>query len=153
MRFRWPHFLYILPDMRSLLLFALGIGMIAADPQAELMQADRDFARDTAARGLDGWMSWFHEDALANAKTGVIKGKPALRSYYAQFIGTPGFQLVWAPTHAEASPDGKLGYTIGTGTAITKKADGTEDRKPAHYLTVWRRGADGKWRVVTDLGN
>ncbi len=143
----------ILAGMRWIVTLVLAAGLWGADPRAELMEADRAFARDTAARGLEGWMSWFHEDAVHNGKQGLLKGKASLHSFYATFIGTPGFELVWEPLHAEASPDGQMGFTVGKGTVIRRNPDGTEQRQPAHYLTVWRRGADGKWKVVTDLGN
>lgn len=139
--------------MRWLAFVFLTTCLWAADPREELLEADRAFARDTAARGLEGWMSWFHEDALHNGQGGLLRGKPRLREYYAGFIGTPGFQLVWEPLHAEASPDGRMGFTVGMGTAIRRKPDGSEERRPARYLTVWRKGADGRWKVVTDLGN
>lgn len=143
----------MLGGMRWLLLPVLAFTLSGADAREELLEADRAFARDTAARGLEGWLEWFHEDALVNAPGGVLRGKAVLREYYGKFIGTPGFQLIWAPVEAEASPDGRMGYTVGTGTAVTRKADGTEERRPARYVTVWRRGADGRWKVVTDLGN
>jgi ketosteroid isomerase-like protein len=125
----------------------------ASDPRAELLEADRAFDRDTAARGLDGWMSWFAEDAQINARTGVIKGKAALREHYSKSIGQPGFSLRWQPLYAEASKDGTLGYTFGKGESVTTKPDGTTEKRPANYLTVWRKQKDGSWKVATDIGN
>ena len=131
----------------------LAAGTFAADPRAELLDADRAFARDTAARGLDGWMSWFAEDAQLNHRTGVIKGKPALRAHYGKVIGQPGVAVTWKPLYAEASQDATLGYTVGEAEWTTTGKDGKVEKSVGHYLTVWRKMKDGSWKVVTDLGS
>jgi ketosteroid isomerase-like protein len=125
----------------------------AADWKSELMEADRAFSRATAERGLDGWMSWFAEDAQVNAAGGAVRGREALRAHYAKMFSQPGFSIRWAPYFAEASADGTLGYTLGTATIASRAADGTLKEQQGRYLTVWRRGRDGRWSVVTDLGN
>ncbi len=56
--------------------------------------------------------------------------------------------LTWAPRVADAAPSGDLAYT--SGDAIIK--DG-KDVSYSNYLTVWKRQADGSWRVVADGGN
>ena len=137
------------PGPMTLILYLL----LSVAVDQSLMEADRAFDRDTAARGLDGWMSWFADDAQLNHRSGVIRGRSSLREHYGKSIGQPGFSLRWEPLYAEAARDGSLGYTFGKAEATTRKADGTVEKRPANYLTVWRRMPDGKWRVVTDLGN
>ncbi len=140
--------------MRFLLLFsALSLPLLSADFRQQLLDADRAFARDTAARGLDGWMSWFADDAQVNHRTGLIKGKPALREHYGKAIGQPGVTVTWEPIYAEPSQDGTLGYTLGVAEWTTKTADGKVEKRPGRYVTVWRRMKDGTWKVVTDIGN
>ncbi|MEP7088449.1 MAG: DUF4440 domain-containing protein [Gemmatimonadota bacterium] len=56
--------------------------------------------------------------------------------------------LTWAPRVADAAPSGDLAYT--SGDAIIR--DG-KDVSYSNYLTVWKRQADGIWRVVADGGN
>jgi ketosteroid isomerase-like protein len=106
-----------------------------------------DFARQTAARRLDGWMDFFADDASIIHDGQTVTGKNALRAFYQPVFANKDFSLTWSPTHAEASRDGTLGYTVGlyearNGTAISR----------GMYTTVWRK-VDGRWKVVLDLGS
>ena len=115
--------------------------------EQELRDADLDFARQTAARRLEGWMDFFADDASIIHDGQTITGKDALRAFYQPVFANQEFSLTWSPTHAEASKDGTLGYTYGkyearSGTAISH----------GMYTTVWRK-VDGRWKVVLDLGS
>lgn len=115
--------------------------------QKELRQADLDFAQQTAARRLEGWMDFFAEDASIIHDGQTVTGKDALRAYYQPVFANKDFSLTWSPIHAEASRDGTLGYTFGeyeakSGTTISH----------GMYTTVWRK-IDGRWKVVLDLGS
>jgi ketosteroid isomerase-like protein len=136
----------------AILTLCLTLAALAADPRQELLDADRAFARATAERGLDGWMSFFARDARLNSPQGHLQGHSALRAYYAA-VFIPGFTLEWEPFHAEASADGSMGYTLGTSVATARGPNGETKVRRGRYLTVWRRQADGSWKVVTDLGN
>jgi ketosteroid isomerase-like protein len=61
-------------------------------------------------------------------------------------------ELSWVPEHAEVAASGDLAVTRGhyriTGH-VTE--EGTGDAK-GYYVTVWRRGGDGQWQVVCDVG-
>ena len=115
--------------------------------EKDLRQADLDFARQTAARRLDGWMSFFADDASIIHDGQTVTGKDALRAFYQPVFANKDFSLTWSPTHAEASRDGTLWYTFGeyearNGTAISH----------GMYTTVWRK-VDGHWKVILDLGS
>jgi ketosteroid isomerase-like protein len=128
-------------------------GWPAADPRQELLNADRAFDRDTAVRGLEGWMSWFASDAQINPPGGPVQGTEALRAYYAKMFAREGFSLRWQPFFAEVSRDGTLGYTLGTAQLSYRDKDGQVVKRETRYLTVWRKRRDGVWRVVSDMGN
>lgn len=111
------------------------------------------FDRATAERGLEGWMSFFAEDALANAPGGPVRGKQALRAHYAGMFARKNFSIRWKPFHAEAARDGSLGYTLGTAEVSWTDESGSQVKRASRYLSVWRREAGGQWRVVSDIGN
>jgi ketosteroid isomerase-like protein len=119
----------------------------AAALEKELRDADLDFAKQTVARRLEGWMDFFADDA-SNIHDGVtVTGKAALRAWYEPIFANKDFTLRWTPTHAEAAKDGTLGYTYGNyeawnGAAVSR----------GMYVTVWRR-VNGRWKVVLDLGS
>lgn len=115
--------------------------------EQELRDADLDFAKETAARRLEGWMDFFADDASIIHDGRTVTGKDALRAFYQPIFANKDFNLTWSPTHAEASTDGTLGYTYGeyqakSGTAVSRGI----------YTTVWRK-IGGLWKVVLDLGS
>ncbi len=140
--------------MRLLLLCMLcAVPVLAGDAAAALMQADRDFDQATAQKGLEGWMSFFADDARLNQRGGPIEGKAAVRAFYAKMFSRKNFSIRWKPLHAEASKDGSLGYTFGEAQISWEEPNGETRRADGRYVTVWRRQADGAYKVVTDLGN
>lgn len=123
------------------------------DPTQALLEADRLFAEDTAELGVDGWLAWFEANGTMVQGTGEVRGHDAIRALMAPFFADSTAQLVWDPIRAEISEDSDLGYTIGSYRVI--RAGVAEDEPPlSHgmYLTVWRRQADGAWKVAADIG-
>ncbi len=119
--------------------------------RAALIRTDTAFAQASAARGLDGWLAFFAEDATIFPPDGtVVSGLEAIRAHYRATGFTPA-GLAWRPLGAEVAAAGDLGYTFGTWT-LTGAAGGAVVRKGS-YVTVWRRGGDGGWKVVADIGS
>jgi len=59
--------------------------------------------------------------------------------------------LAWQPNFAGMAASGDMGFTTGPWEA---KAD-IKDEKPqgyGHFVTVWKKQADGSWKFVVDLG-
>lgn len=131
----------------------LGLHLSASDAAGSLMEADRRFDRDTASRGLDGWMANFADDAQLNTHKGVVKGTAALREHYKAMFAQKDFSIRWKPTFAEASQDGTLGYTFGEAEIKWTSPEGKPQSRPGRYVTIWRKQPDGVWKVVTDIGN
>ena len=98
-----------------------------------LLDADKAFDRDTAARGLDGWMGWFAEEAQIPGPAGVIRGKAALREVYSKMFAAKEFSIHWWPLHAELSADGTLGYTFGRALCPCRPAVLSGNRRADHH--------------------
>ena len=121
---------------------------------AELMEADRTFARETAERGVEGWVAWFAEDGAMYLPGGEpVRGAEAIREVMATFLDAPGNSLRWEPSEARPGTGGDMGYTVGRYESQREGADGEVSRSTGTYLTVWSRQDDGSWKVVADLGN
>jgi hypothetical protein len=60
--------------------------------------------------------------------------------------GTP---LEWGPDTVGVSASGDMGFTSGPWSAHAAGSDGLAH---GHFLTVWKRGEDGIWRVQVDGG-
>ena len=119
-----------------------------------MMQADRDFAAATAARGIDGWMAFWTEDAAkVSFNRGPLVGLDAIRANDTKQFSDSAFRLAWQPTEAVSYRGAALGYTKGRWEASRKGSDGrwTVGGR-GNYLTVWRKEADGTWKVILDVG-
>lgn len=116
-----------------------------ADDFDDMVAAERAFAADASARGTRAaFLAALADDGLVFAP-GPGSGQ---RTWEARPDNKN--RLEWAPELAEISASGDLGYTSGPWRFT---ADGAE--KPSgfgHFFTIWRKGADGKWKVLIDHG-
>jgi uncharacterized protein (TIGR02246 family) len=122
------------------------------DTVAELLQREEEFARATADRGLEGWLSFFAEDgAQLLPNQPVVRGHAAIAEAMAAVFADRSLRLSWEPVYAEVARANDVGFTYGDWRLV--KED--EDRLLARgkFMTVWRRGRSGEWEVVADLGN
>jgi ketosteroid isomerase-like protein len=125
------------------------------DAKRELMDADLAFAKATAEKGIDGWMSFMADDAVRIAPLGgkAHVGKAAVRELDAKMFADPNRKLLWEPTDGGAFADGSHGFTTGRSRVVVKSADGKEEvRSTGNYVTWWRKGPDGRWKVILDTG-
>src|SRR4051812_27339602 len=60
-----------------------------------------------------------------------------------------GSRLEWAPEIAGVAASGDMGFTSGPWSA---HAPGVANGVHGHFLTIWKRGDDGIWRVQVDGG-
>lgn len=126
------------------------------DPTAKpgkvlLFDLEARFAKDTLERGGAGFASWFAPDgvALGNGKAPVI-GQVAI-SKSANWSPND-YQLTWTPTDAQMGPSGDMGYTWGHFEGRSKDSSGNSVLTSGRYMTIWRKEADGSWKVVLDAG-
>ncbi|MBV9879386.1 MAG: hypothetical protein JO180_02775 [Gemmatirosa sp.] len=122
---------------------------------ASLVRAEGTFMRETDTRRVDGWVDAFVDDAASFAPRAPIGvGTAPIRAGMGRALGDSSVHVVWHPVYAEVARSGDLGYTYGyarwSSRDSTGKALPTSDSK---YVTIWRRDAAGRWKVVADLGN
>ncbi|HSM61388.1 MAG TPA: DUF4440 domain-containing protein, partial [Longimicrobiales bacterium] len=101
----------------------------------------------------EAWASWFAEDgAMIQPGPGEIRGREEILSVMAS-LDEPGVSLRWEPLRADIAASGDLGWTTGTFVSEGPGPDGEVRTGQGRYVSVWRRQADGSWKVVMDLGN
>ena len=69
------------------------------------------------------------------------------------FLDDKNNQLLWTPVGADISAFGDLGYTYGTFEFRSKGKDGKAVVDYGKYTSIWKKQADGSWKVVLDMGN
>ena len=124
--------------------------MQAAEAQ-RLLQADRTFAASSLDQGTAAaFFANMSEDALQlPANAAPVQGRKRIRDR----LGNLGAQaLDWTPQQAEVSRSLDLGWTWGE-WRLYRSAASKEVVARGKYLNVWKRGADGVWKLAADIGN
>ena len=146
--------------MRLTLLGFMLVFTLAAcsDPAAQqaaqtqrLLQTDRDFAASSLEQGTAAaFYANMSEDALQlPANAAPVQGRNRIRDR----LGDLGAQVLdWTPRQAEVSRSLDLGWTWGE-WRLYRSAASKEVIARGKYLNIWKRGADGAWKLAVDVGN
>ena len=132
---------------------ALLLGACQAMPQPDpgdtrkLLDTDIAFAAKSAESGADeAFFAYMSETGIQLPPSGdPIQGRAAIRENMSGH-----YRLVWQPQFAEVSLAGDLGWTWGEWQRLDSNG-----RQSAHgrYVNIWKKQADGNWRVRLDMGN
>ena len=124
------------------------------DARSELLAADRAFAKSTEANGLEGWMSFFADDAVRLVMGAeAIQGLPAVREYDSRLFADTTLKLEWDPTDAGVFSDGRHGFTTGRYSLLSVSSAAYDTLQKGAYVTIWRRNEQGVWQVILDTGS
>jgi uncharacterized protein (TIGR02246 family) len=146
---------------RSAVLTAVALGAAATacapwgpppNPR-EVMEADRAFAEATAARGAEGWASFFTPDGRMYRQRGYVDGRDSIRAAIAPAFADTTSALRWAPDTAVVAASGDLAYTLGHWESVARTPTGDSVVARGNYVTIWRRQPDGSWKAAVDIGN
>ena len=114
-----------------------------------LMELEGKFARAVAAGGGKAFASWFADDAVTlNNGQPAVMGRAAIA---AQAQWDPkDYQLTWTPEGAQMGPSNDMGFTWGHYEGRSKDKNGQPVMISGRYMTVWKKVADGSWKVALD---
>ncbi len=117
-----------------------------------LFDLEAKFAADTATGGGAAFARWFAEDAVTlNDGQAARVGRAAIA---AETNWKPeDYQLTWKPDAARMSPAGDMGFTWGSYQGRFKDHQGNWQTLSGRYMTVWKKQADGQWKVALDASN
>jgi ketosteroid isomerase-like protein len=121
--------------------------------KTELREVERAFEAMASEKGIEAaFVHYAADDAVFfDVDPQKLRGPAALSARRGQWASIVA--LKWTPVGVDVAATGDLGYTWGTGEMHIAKEDGTVQIVRCLYVTVWRRGADGKWRFVLDTGS
>jgi ketosteroid isomerase-like protein len=68
-------------------------------------------------------------------------------------LAMPGPGLTFATTGVEVARSGDLAYEYGTYDFATKDKKGEITDEKGKYVVVWKKQADGSWKVAADIDN
>ena len=127
-------------------------GSPSADEQA-IRAADAQWEKAAVAKDLEGAMSFYAEDSMVlwpDAPAGV--GREAVRAAWAEALKAPAFSISWRTEQVVVSRSGDLAYARGSYDE-TFTLDGRAVRQHGKFLVIWKKQANGAWRVAVDTDN
>lgn len=123
------------------------------EDRAVLLQTDREFSQKSVEAGAaEAFRIYLSEEALElPAGSNPVFGRSAI--YEGMKPGQEQYVLAWEPQDGEAAKSSDLGYTWGKYTVTSKPETGEPVKSHGKYLNVWKKQADGSWKVLVDMGN
>ncbi|HZP22290.1 MAG TPA: DUF4440 domain-containing protein [Terriglobales bacterium] len=121
---------------------------------AEIRKADRAWMAAYASKDADKAAAFVAPDgAIFAPNAPAAQGDAAFRNMAAEMFKLPDVKLSWTPTLVEAAKSGDLGFSSGTYEFSFKDPSGKTIDDKGKYVTVWKKQADGSWKVVRDIFN
>lgn len=111
----------------------------------QVFVAESSFAATMAARDSVAFARFVAPDAIFFGEQAVLRGKAAVVGRWSRFFVGDTAPFSWRPAKVEVLDSGTLGLSTGPVHDPAGRQIGT-------FTSVWRREADGSWRVVFDKG-
>jgi ketosteroid isomerase-like protein len=116
-----------------------------ADLARQVFAAESSFAHTLAVRDREAFASFVAPDAIFFGRQGALRGKAAVVEAWAPLFEGPDAPFSWRPELIQVLDSGTLALSSGPVLDPAGKRTGT-------FNSIWRREADGRWRVVFDKG-
>jgi uncharacterized protein (TIGR02246 family) len=127
------------------------------DVEAErtaIRTADTDWSATIGTMNADEFAKLVAADGkLMPPNEAMVSGTDAVRQWASRMMANPGFKASWQPTTVEVAASGDLGYSVGTYEMQMQMPDGTPMNDHGKYATIWKKQADGTWKVAVDIFN
>jgi uncharacterized protein (TIGR02246 family) len=122
----------------------------AAD-EAAIQTAVEEWSTAAEAKDAETFASFYADDGVL-----LLEGAPdargiaALREGIAGMMQDPNFALSFAADDVVVARSGDLAYETGTYTLTMSGPDGEPATQKGHYVDVWKKNAQGEWKVAVD---
>lgn len=114
-----------------------------------LLELDGRFSQAVASGGGATFAQWFADDAVA-----LNNGKPPVQGRgniaASATWKAADYQLTWLPQGASMGPSNDMGYTWGSYEGRARDGNGQIATTGGRYITVWRKQADGQWKIALE---
>ena len=111
---------------------------------SEVSAAEIAFAKTMADRRLDQFTDFVAEDAVFVGASMSIGRARVIERWGGLFKG-PQAPFSWAPDAVAAAADGRTAISTG-------QARDPAGKVVSRFTSIWRKDADGHWRVIVDQG-
>ena len=146
MRGLWPDGAAL--SVAFLVCVAMSVAPSAAEGQidgsaAEVEAREVAFAKTMADRDLEAFLSFVSPEAIFFNGNEPLRGHDAIARVWAPFFDDAAPPFSWHPDVVEVIESGRLALSSGP-------VRGASGEEVGRFNSIWRKDADGQWRVVFD---
>jgi len=128
------------------------LGQTKGTAEDAILAADVAWLEVYQAKDLAKSVAFCDEEASMLAPNAPIAtGKDAIAKLIASDFAND--EITWQANKVGIARSGDLGYTSGTTENSFKDGSGKTIHNKGKYLTVWKKQADGSWKVLYDMFN
>lgn len=115
-----------------------------AELEAHVRATESAFARSMADRDLAAFTAHLADETVF-VGAAALRGRQAVADAWSRFFNGPDAPFSWEPETVVVLASGTLALSSGPVRNSAGERVGT-------FNSVWRREADGRWRIVFDKG-
>ena len=112
---------------------------------AEVRAAETKFAKTMADRDHAAFASMLADEAVFFSPKGPLRGSKAVAEAWKPFYEGQQAPFSWEPDRVEVLESGGLAFSTGP-------VKNPEGKRVGTFNSVWRRDAQGRWKIVFDSG-
>lgn len=122
----------------------------AAD-EAAIRAGDANFQQWAMSKDIDKIVSLYQDDAVVFAPgTPALTGKDSIRKMVTGLVGTPGLQVNVHVASVDVARSGDIAIDRGTVDSTSTDKKGKPTTSTIEYVLVWKKQADGSWKIAAD---
>lgn len=134
--------------MVAILMLVLALQSGAAPDAFAGLRAE--WVRALHTKNVEASVALYEPDADFISDAGRTHGTAAIRDLYRNITSTLDSDLTFTSKHVEVS--GNLAVDSGSYTeTLVTRATGATQHMAGEYVTVYRRDADGQWRILEQV--
>lgn len=120
------------------------------EQRAEMIAAEISFSEMSKTKGTRAAIMQFIDSngVLLRPNSFPLIGADAI-DFISQ-SNDSAYTMIWQPKGGNIAESGELGYTFGVYSLLLKNKDSAMH---GTYVNVWKKQADGSWKLLLDSGN
>jgi ketosteroid isomerase-like protein len=138
--------------------FASGCGESApkdtrAADETTIRNLDAQWSKSAAAKDVDATVGYYSDDAsLLAPNAPIASDKASIRAAWSGLLNSDT-NLSWQADKVDVARSSDMAYIVGAYLLTSKDPQGRPTTDRGKFVEVWKKQADGTWKVAADIFN